>query len=519
MFGALFWKEIREHLMTFRFGTALVTTFVLVAVSVWMLGNDYTHRLNTYNTLSENYQQELRGIWVPSQAVPKISYPPSPLSIFAQGDQRRFGNFAEIQRWEVPRKVKEGLTNNELLQSVQPFDLLTIFTFVVSLFGVLFSYDSISGERERGTLKMMCTGNTRRGSIIAAKFLALTTVLAVPFLISLLSGLIILQFVLNIGFGAEQWLAIALMVIAGLLYGAIFVATGMLFSALVRRSSTALITALLFWMFGVFLIPAAGARFAESVIPIDPSTEIKKYEDTSKEELTNKCREYARSSYPGSFETTVWGHMDYEAGGPVTVFYDGNPNAFLWASLFISHAEPLWQRRAEEIWNIAQQQNTSKKQQADLAAALSSISPAFNLRMVYTRLADTDFIQHSRFLDNARRYRHTFLNNFEAKGYFGKNVIKFFSRRDPEELTDEKYEARKAEYRRLWETDRDWFDMSSTRNWDALERLPDDLIPPFQFSGNRSDYSSVLQPLIFLFVMVAIAFSAGFAAFIRYDVR
>ncbi len=44
MFRVLLWKEIREHLMTFRFGAALVTTFVLVVISVWVLGEDYMRR-------------------------------------------------------------------------------------------------------------------------------------------------------------------------------------------------------------------------------------------------------------------------------------------------------------------------------------------------------------------------------------------------------------------------------------------------------------------------------------------
>ena len=515
----LFNKEVREHLMTFRFSAALITTFVLVVVSVWLLGGDYKHRLNLYNTLSENYKQELTGIWVPSQAVPKISYPPSTLSVFAQGDQRRFGNFTEIRRWEVPRKAKEGLTNNELLESHQPFDLLTIFTFVVGLFGVLFSYDSVSGERERGTLKVICTGKVRRGSIYAAKFLALTAVLAVPFMISLLSGLIILLFILNVGFSAGQWLSIALMVLAGLLYGAIFVAAGMFFSTLVRRSSTALIAALLVWVFGAFLIPAAGARIAESITPIDPSTEIKKFEDASSKETTAKCLENNRKSYPGNFETTVWGMLDYSAGGPVTIVYDGNPGAFQWCSSIIKQSEPLWQRRAEEIWNIVKQQEARKASQAGLSAALSSASPAFNLSAIFTHLAGTDYQQHARFLESARQYRRAFLNNFEQKGYFGENVIKFFSRRDPDEISEEKYQTRKAEYRKLNEIGHEWFDMSSTKNWDALERLPDDLIPPYVYTGYRTDLSSILQPMAILFVMAAIALSAGIAVFVRYDVR
>ena len=80
MFTTLFGKEIREHLLTFRFGAALLTVFVLVIVSVWVLGEDYLHRRDTYNLMVEKSAEADAEVLVPSQISPVLNLPPSPLS-------------------------------------------------------------------------------------------------------------------------------------------------------------------------------------------------------------------------------------------------------------------------------------------------------------------------------------------------------------------------------------------------------------------------------------------------------
>ena len=106
MFLSLLFKEIRFHLLTFRFAAALITTLMLVVLSMWVLGDDYIRRRNTYNISVETTARQIEEVYVPSQISPTLYRPPSALSIFAQGEDRRFGNTLQVQRWEVPRRAE-----------------------------------------------------------------------------------------------------------------------------------------------------------------------------------------------------------------------------------------------------------------------------------------------------------------------------------------------------------------------------------------------------------------------------
>ena len=77
-------KEIKLHLKTFRFNAALIVTFILTILSVWVLGNDFVARNNLYLKLSESYGETVGSIYVPSQIQPVLHKAPTPLSIFAQ---------------------------------------------------------------------------------------------------------------------------------------------------------------------------------------------------------------------------------------------------------------------------------------------------------------------------------------------------------------------------------------------------------------------------------------------------
>ena len=103
MFKTMFFKEIREHLMTFRFAAALVTTFVLILISFWVLGEDYKERQNDFNQAAKKLNEDmLARCYTPSMIAPVISRPPSPLRIFAEGEDRRHGNFITIERLLIP---------------------------------------------------------------------------------------------------------------------------------------------------------------------------------------------------------------------------------------------------------------------------------------------------------------------------------------------------------------------------------------------------------------------------------
>ena len=65
-------------------------------------------------------------------------------------------------------------------------DIVFIFEVVLSLLALIFAYDALAGEYERGTLRLVLTNSVRRGHILLAKYISAMFCLLVPLLMSLL---------------------------------------------------------------------------------------------------------------------------------------------------------------------------------------------------------------------------------------------------------------------------------------------------------------------------------------------
>ena len=515
MFFILLNKEIRNHLQTFRFAAALLTTFLLIVVSVWVLGNDFIKQRDTYNRLAEQYAREAKDVYIPSRINPTLLNPPTPLSIFAQGESKQLGNTVNISRWQVPAHASDTLSNNWLISAMPSFDLLAIFTLVISVFGILLSYDGFCGERENGSLKLLCTFPPSRGLLFTTKFVASTIVLAIPFMLSFLSSLLILQFVHNLTFTAEQWLAIGMMLFPGLLFGTLFIGIGLLCSTLVARSSTSLVLSLLIWSLGVLLIPSIASSASTAIHPSLPREEIDKFAQESRREILIEQNQFRNEKTPRA----SWGWGCWNIGGESPFLFEGS-DAQSWdhTQKYVRFYEPLWQQRADDIYKLEKKHMDEKKQQAEIAETLSSFAPASHLRKAFTALAGTNFNSYEKFMNNTRKYRSSMLDIFRAKGYFTDNVIKLFSRRDKEDVdTDEKVAARIESYRtKIREGMPIWDLISPATYW---EPLPADLTPAFDFNGGKPDINAAIWPMSFLALITAVVFLLGFIAFTRYDVR
>lgn len=512
MFLLILSKEIRQHLLTFRFAAALLTTFVLVVVSVWILGDDYIRRRNAYNLATELSARKNLEVYVPSQLNPTLHRPPSPLSIFAQGEDKRFGNSIKVHRWSIPREATDSFNDNTLLAARPAFDLLSVFALVISLFGLLFSYDRICGERERGTLKLLVAGLPRRGSLYLAKFCAAVLCLAIPLLVSFISSLLIIVFVFDLSFASSQWLAITAMFFAGLVYGALFIALGLVCSAFVRGSGTALVLSVFLWTVGVLFVPSASQGIAAASISLLSPSEISSLESASESEIYALMR---RDFYPKFPESgSGWGAGGWSSGG--YYLFDGSELNFAHTAERVRFLEPLMLERAREIWHVALRYKDQKKIQAVLADMLSAVAPVHHLRTAFTALAGTNVTAYDEFLETARRYYQEMVADFRRRDYFGRNALEFFTRRPISEIDDIQYSQRVKRYRNALESGADWQDVVFPVLWGPL---PENAIPPFPSIESHPDTASAIRPVAVIFIAAVILFAIGLAAFVRYDVR
>jgi ABC-type transport system involved in multi-copper enzyme maturation permease subunit len=219
---------------------------------------------------------------------------PEPLSFLAEGCETRLGHFVRVNHKHVPYTAAWGfvLENPEFariegipidvdifVKDLQSFDLALILQIVLSLFAILLVHDSISGEKEGGTLKLLASQGISRGSILMGKYIGAMAALVIPFTIAILLGMIYIPLEIGKEIGSDEILRILLLYISSILYLSVFTTIGILISSATRRSSTSLIFGLFVWVFLVVIWPNIIGFVAESMynkIPYDEDSIRKK---------------------------------------------------------------------------------------------------------------------------------------------------------------------------------------------------------------------------------------------------
>jgi ABC-type transport system involved in multi-copper enzyme maturation permease subunit len=273
-------KEIRNHLLSFRFLAVSVLLIVIVPITVLVLTNDTIRKQDDYSRRQTDIQNylahyahfnRLSGIIQPSQT-------PLPFQALVRG---------------LSDDPGLNLFDNDPLPVLFPLiDLTFILAILLSLAALIFSYDAISGEKEDGTLKLMLANQLSRSRIIWAKIAGGLTTLFIPFLVSLAVGLILILLNRRIAWRGSDWGALGLILLGGTLYLGIFLGVGILVSSRHASSSSSILTCLFLWVLFVLVVPNLSPYVASLIHPapslIKVGREIDRMTDTERDDLGRK---------------------------------------------------------------------------------------------------------------------------------------------------------------------------------------------------------------------------------------
>ena len=272
MLTTLIRRELLDNLMTFRFVVAFIITLLLVVVNTSVLIKDYDRRLASYNSAVKSNQEQLLGRRTYSSGSWTVVRPPNLLSIFNAGLDKRLSNEIFVFNGLVPTLWDGQLhgSTNPLLNLFSSIDIVFIFEVVLSLMSLIFAYDALAGERERGTLRLVLTHPVSRGKILLAKYISAMICLLVPLLISLLLVVILLTTSTTVSLNLDDFLRIGGIVLSSIAYLSVFYLIGMLISVITHRTSTALMLAMFIWVFWVLVYPNV---ILVRITPAQPSEE------------------------------------------------------------------------------------------------------------------------------------------------------------------------------------------------------------------------------------------------------
>jgi ABC-type transport system involved in multi-copper enzyme maturation permease subunit len=248
-------KEIASNLLSYKFFIVLLLIVLLVAMSLFIMHRDYKQRMADYQLTRPK----------PGEAIALVA--PNPLAIFAKGLDDAMTRSFEISSIGV--EVRPGQTSGNIIYSFFPApDFLYVVRIVLSLVALLFGFDQVSREREKGTLKLLLGSSVSRAKVLLGKWIGNFLSLAVPFLLVALLASSLLMLDPNVRFSTGQLGRLALVLGLSLLYLGFFLSLGILVSTLTKRAATSVVVLLFVWSVLVFVIPNLGTLVARQFVSV-----------------------------------------------------------------------------------------------------------------------------------------------------------------------------------------------------------------------------------------------------------
>ena len=424
MFWLLVQKELKSILQSPKFIASFITFSILILLSFYTGIKEYKDFEKNYDTNISLLETKLAQAdnWMSIQNMAFRS--PNPMQIFGTGINNDIGRYSSVNRW-MPVKLLHSVYNDDPIFAVFRYiDFSFIVTIVLSLFAILFTFDSINGERESGTLKLVFSNSIPRNQYILAKFTGNWLGLVVPITIPILLGLLIVV-ISGVPLSGGDWLKVFFLLLTSLFYFTFFIAAGILVSALTRHSSTSFLILLVSWIAFVFIIPRAGVMVAGQFVNVPTNAELESQRIAYQQQGWKK--------YSDVF-SKIWQERSEAMKGMSETERQNYQN--LKQSEWRQEEEKVQKDREKDLNDffdkITDAAMNKRNQLERLALNLSRISPVSSYQLAVMNLCGTDLSMYKRYDDAIKEYRTNYNAFIEKKqketGGFGGYSISFSSK-------------------------------------------------------------------------------------------
>ena len=149
------------------------------------------------------------------------------------------------------------------------YSFATFMAFLGPLAGIILGFDAVSNERALGTLNRLAAQPIYRDSIINAKFLAGTSVIAI--LVAAIGLYLCGAGLLLIGIppSGEEVLRILAFLLLCVVYISVWLALSIIFSVVCRHAATAALACIAIWLFLSLFMSLVASGIANLIYPLD----------------------------------------------------------------------------------------------------------------------------------------------------------------------------------------------------------------------------------------------------------
>ncbi|MFC1562902.1 ABC transporter permease subunit [candidate division KSB1 bacterium] len=515
-----------SNIFTLRFTIAFILCEVLFVASTLILKQDYEERLEQYRTSVIQHEKSLENIYTFARLRVDLDRPPSPLSIICEGVDKRLGTSVSVAFDKAPTiAVSEG-ARNPLLAVFPSLDLITVIEVILSLLVIFLAYNTISGERENGTLKLTLSNNIPRHSILLGNYLGGMTSIVFPLIAGLILSLIIILTDSMIALSTADFLRILVIFIVALPFLSEFYLLSMFISSRIRHSPTVLIILLFIWVVTVAIIPNTAVYLARNIKSIPDKAEIDSKAQAIIDEWAKEMDAYSRKHpWPARemmrkyskddinfLQKLNRGRSVYTGDWAYAYSYYFAPKEIIdWIYYGSIYGHILRMDYEDRVWQLYRDYQIKLNEQTNLAKIFSLFSPSWIFSHGSSLIAGTGENNYLNFLEKASDYRNELITYMKNKGgldtylLFTRKPVDYFPTAD--EIIAIKNSEGEERIREIMNYKIDPLDLSD--------------IPNFNYAAAGIG-ESVLQALIEIIILIflnIIFFSTTWVSFLRSDVR
>ncbi len=360
---------------------------------------------------------------------------------------------------------------NFLLHRFGDLDWVFIISLPLSFMALFYTYDSICGERDAGTLRLILSRPIPRYKVLVGKYAGAMITIGLPLFVGLFVSLIIVISSNIVELNTSDWTKMLVIVLLSILYLSIFTLLGIFVSSRLNYSTNSMVVLLLVWVGLVILIPCLG-RAVSDVFYKAPSDAVwtRKYSEM--------LDQLVREAKAGKF-------------GPNALGYHSDPNH---PSVNPPAAARYWNAFSAGVRQQREEGHNQQVAQALAGRRYAYLSPTVIYQQASEAIVGTGIHRCIKIWEQINRYRNQlkeYILSQDAKDSDSLHLLLF-----PEDLV---------------------------RDWKAISNKPVDFgaVPKFQEKDLALGESLRLAiwdiGLLALFNLVF--FAAAFLSFLRYDVR
>lgn len=422
-------RELFDHINSLRFVLTTIILLVLMSTNAIVHLQTHPNRVRNYSEIVNKSLDELKSrtdLYTLIRKGPsKLNKSPSSLAFIANADdaylpndthnegswsKSGFGSSIKSNWWLSYGSVNTDAT--DIRPQGTQIDWVFIITYLLSLLPLLFTFDSFSGEREQGTLRLCLANQISRSTLLIGKYIGALIAVLIPFTLSVLVNLAVISTDSLTQLTPSDWSRLGIIMLIAASYAGIFIGLGLMVSAGTSQSRISLIIVLLIWVSIVVFVPSTFATLSTKWMPpIQTNDELQSVKNAALHQNDSdyyvKMKKIKESKYPEQI-TKLQKQMETDPEAAKAAADK------IQASLQKDGPEEL-KLKSELVQKDVEIRESSNRNyldaqisQIESARSFTRFSPAAIVQYALESMAGTGFNRHLQFLEHVHRYTKQF---------------------------------------------------------------------------------------------------------------